>query len=160
MQFDFKDALAQGVRFNSSRTGSGGYGAMEMKTTTIPALVDVLPSWLKNRLIEFSCKCTNNGNNGSVVTVTGNKLAIRSNTELGVSYRYVEGTAIPYLTQSSDNRKRKRGHSGGNQEWWTRSPENGSWLYWCYTNASGNVSTSTSAEPQFNQYGLAPFGCL
>ena len=52
MQFDFACALSSYVRMNATATTAGGYGASEMKTVTLPALVEALPDWLKTRLKE------------------------------------------------------------------------------------------------------------
>lgn len=155
LQFDFKDELATAQRWHSGYDNT--YKTSEMKTTTLPALVNALPSWLKDRLKEFSVKVASNGN-GSIETVTGNKLALRSEVEIFGSCTYSksgEGSQIPYY-QTSANRVKKRGHSGSANAWWERSPLSGN------TDGACRVYSDGSAYNYYvtNANGLAPFGCL
>lgn len=157
MQFDFKDELASGNRMNSSNTNQGGYGQSEMKTTTLPALVNALPTWMQERLIEFSVLAAVGQGSATIETVTGNKLALRSEIEVFGKTSYSnagEGTAIPYYSQTQANRVKKRGHTGSSSNWWERSPD-GNNLF-CDVSRDGNA-TYDSAN---NEFGLAPFGCF
>lgn len=154
LQFDFKDQLATAQRWDAS---SNAYGTSEMKVTTLPALVNALPSWLKSRLIEFGVLVASNGN-GSITTVTGNKLALRSEVEIFGSTTYSksgEGSQIDYY-KTAANRVKKRGHSGSASIWWERSPTSGYTYYACFVYSDGSANNSTVA----NTIGLAPFGCL
>lgn len=158
LQFDFKDQLASGSRMNSSNTNSGGYGNSEMKKTTLPALVNTLPAYLRDLLIEFSCKSSAGGRSTTIMTVTGNKLALRSEVEIfGTTKKSAagEGSQIPYYT-TSDNRTKKRGHSGSYSPWWERSPQVNDSGYWCevYTSGTAYGTYATAAD------GVAPFGCI
>ena len=154
LQFDFKDELATGQRYDAS---SNAYGTSEVKTETLPALANALPSWLKNRLKEFDVLVASNGN-GSITTVTGNKLALRSEVEIFGSTTYSkagEGSQIDYY-KTSANRAKKRGHNGSIDDWWERSPVRDRSDYACIVYYNGTVT-------QYYVYvgpGLAPFGCL
>lgn len=159
LQFDFKDSLEAGNRINGSGVGNtSGYGDSEMKTVTLPALVNALPTWLKNRLIEFSVLASAGNQSSTIETVTGNKLALRSEIEvLGtVTNSFAgEGSQIDYYA-TQDNRKKKIGHSGSNGQWWCRSPYASSTTAFCRISNNGNANyagaTTTTA--------VAPFGCL
>ena len=158
MQFDFKDELATGNRMNATDTNSGGYGASEMKTTTLPALVNALPTWLKDRLLEFSVLASAGSQSSIINTVTGNKLALRSEVEIFGTTTHSkagEGSQIPYYTTSA-NRIKKRGHSGSASIWWERSPSGSNSANFCGVGSSGsaNINGASSA------YGVAPFGCI
>lgn len=153
LQFDFYEALATGVRMNSTNTTSGGYGGSEMYTATLPALVNALPSWLKNRLITFSVVARKGGSTVTQTeTVSGNKLALRSAKEL-FDTDTSEGSHLPYYN-SNGRRTKRRGYSGSSDYWWTRSAFSSSYFYTVlnYGNASSYHAT--------NEYGVAPFGCI
>ena len=159
MQFDFRDALSNGIRINSESTTVGGYGGSEMKTTTLPSLVNAMPSWMKNRMIEFSVLVGSGYSSFTLETVTGNKLALRSEIEIfGSSTRSVtgEGALLDYYT-SSDNIKKRMGHSGSVADyWWLRSPRKmGDSEFVCVRNGSSVYSNGARAVQ-----GVAPFGCL
>ena len=154
LQFDFKDALATGVRYDAS---SNAYGTSEVKTVTLPALVEVLPTWLKDRLIEFGVLVASDGN-GSITTVTGNKLALRSEVEIfpyAQSSKTGEGSQIDYY-KTSANRIKKRGHSGSANSWWERSPNPGATTNACHVSGDGSAYINSVSSTS----GLAPFGCL
>lgn len=158
VQFDFKDALEAGNKMNRGITNSGGYGASEMKVTTLPALVNALPSWLKDLLIEFSVLASAGSKSTTIDTVTGNKLALRSEVEIFNSNRYSpvgEGSQIPYYVDT-DTRKKKRGHDGEYNYYWLRSPVVNNTTAFCIITVDGGI-TSGSAN---GTRGVAPFGCI
>lgn len=158
MQFDFKDELATGARMNSSNTNAGGWGNSEMKTTTMPALVNALPSWLKGLLIEFSVLASAGSQSSTIETVMGNKLALRSEVEIFGSTTHAkagEGSQIPYYATAA-NRIKKRGHSGSAGSWWERSPTGNGSGYFCRVDPSGSARNGDASDA----YGVAPFGCI
>lgn len=156
MQFDFKDELASGNRMNASSTNSGGYKGSEMFKTTLPALVNALPVWLKDRLLEFSVLASAGSGSSTIETITGNKLALRSEIEIFGTRTYSqagEGTQIEYY-KTTANRVKKRGHNGSTSYWWERSPYGSS--YFCIVTSSGSASNYNADIT----YGVAPFGCI
>lgn len=158
MQFDFVDALAAGNRMNSSNTNVGGYGGSEMYTTTLPRLVNALPSYLRGLLIEFSCKASAGNTSTTINTVTGNKLALRSEIEIFGTTTYSvagEGSQIPYYTVPA-NKIKKRGHSGDIGFWSERSPVKSSSNFFCGVFTNGNAGGNNASTA----YGVAPFGCI
>ena len=162
MQFDFKDELAEKVRLSNVRSNTGGYGVTEMKTTTLPALVNATPDWMKSRMIEFSVLTgtTGAGGNPSVIeTVTGNKLALRSEKEVtNYSSGSVSGEGSQVaLYQKSGTKVKKLGHSGSNTGWWLRSPRTAGNIEFRYMTSNGSADSNV---PNNYSYGLAPFGCL
>lgn len=158
MQFDFKDALATGQRMNGTSTNVGGYGSSEMKTTTLPALVNALPSWLKSRLIEFSVLTSAGNKSSSIDTVNGNKLSLRSEAEIFDSVTYSangEGSQIAYYT-NANNRKKNKGHNGSLNGWLERSPNIYGTVAFCGVAYNGAVDWQDATTAN----GVAPFGCL
>lgn len=160
LQFDFKDALAQKVRINSTASNTGGWGSSEMKTVTMPALVSALPSWLSENLIEFSVlSASGGGSSETLVTVGGNKLALRSTNEvIGNTWWTIggEGTQLSYYTTAS-NRVKKLGKNGSADYWYSRSPRHNLSVQWMAIKPDGSDVGNYSAD---TAEGVAPFGCL
>ena len=154
MQFDFVEALATGQRMNASNTTSGGYGASEMCTTTLPALVDALPEWLKTRLTTFDVVA--NGGSSNVVTVADQKLALRSTMEIFGSKQnsQVEEGTQTQLYKLSYYRPKRKGYGGSTDYWWGRSVGSGG--FFCIVSGSGGTGSYSAS----GAYGVAPFGCI
>lgn len=165
MQFDFYESLSANVRMHSGSMTANKYGDSEMCTVTLPALVEELPDWLKDRLITFDVETVEG-------TVEGNKLALRSGYEVYGDYVY-NGAAISnekknegeahidwyrvWLLQNGTNKR--NGYNGSNNSgWWFRST----------AGATNNFQTAyiVGNPPYFNSYyntelrPVAPFGCL
>ena len=155
LQFDFKDSLGK-FRMNSTSSNSGGWASTEMKTTTLPSVVQALPSWLKNNLIEFSVAYTAGYPSNTVVYDTGNKLAFRSEMELyGLCSKAPadEGTQLNYYTTPAN---RITYYNGSTTAHYLRS---------CSKNDSGSFVVCNWSGGAFDdaataRQGIAPFGCL
>jgi hypothetical protein len=160
LQFDFACSLSVYVHMNATAATAGGYGATEMKTVTLPALAEALPDWLKTRLKTFSVLAGSGGTSVSgqtLETVTGNKLALRSGTELyGDGSQGVpgEGVPIPYYTAAADQRIKTIGINGSTNSWWLRSAYTGT--AFSLINANGGQTSANASD----RWWFAPFGCL
>ena len=158
LQFDFLEALATGQRMNPTNTNAGGYGASEMYTTTLPALVNALPAWLSGRLITFDVLASAGSQSSTIETVSGNKLALRSEVELFNSHpnsKDGEGAYIPYYTNNG-KRAKLRGYSGSAGYWWERSPYGSGGSSFCSVGTVGSADNGVAS----GAFGLAPFGCI
>lgn len=157
MQFDFLNSTTAQFRMNSSNTTTGGYGATEMKTVTLPAMAEALPAWLKSRLKTFSVLASAGGSSLTTIeTVAGNKLALRSEAEVFGSTTNSnpgEGTQAE-LYRAPAVRFKTKGVSGLTVYWWERSASSAS--YFCNVNNFGGASQYYAG----NAYGVAPFGCV
>ena len=153
MQFDFLDALAAGNRMNATSTNAGGYGESEMKTVTLPALEAALPSWLRGLLKTFSVKASAGSQSDTIETVTGNKLALRSEVEIFGTTTYSkpgEGAQVELYKRVS-----QRSKTTPSNLWWERSPNGSGSAHFCYVyNGSPNYGDAAYA------HGVAPFGCI
>lgn len=158
LQFDFACCTTKTFRMNSSNTTAGGYGATEMYTTTLPALAEALPSWLKSRLKTFSVLASAGGSDLTTIeTVTGNKLALRSAVEVfgaGGNGQPGEGTQVEYYNTPAEGRIKRAGISVSAASWWERSA--GSATYFCCVNTNGSANHINASTAN----GLAPFGCI
>lgn len=157
LQFDFLNSLVTPQRMNSTDTNVGGYGVSEMKTATLPALVNALPQWIKNRLITFSAPTSEGNQSSTIESVGNNKLALRSEYEIraSVSNSYREGEHVSYYN-TSNRYKKKLGNTGSNNAYWCRSPRKSD------SNGFASISSSgaSSGGSATMTYGIAPFGCL
>lgn len=155
-QFDFVEALATAQRMHSSNVNS--YENSEMVTTTLPALVAALPSWLQSRLKTFSVAVGTGGGTSTVDTVTGNKLALRSEIEIFGAPSYSpagEGYQIEWY-KAGGARIKRQGRIGTANSWWERSPAASDSSRFSIVNPNG-IAGNTKAS---TVYGLAPFGCI
>lgn len=154
LQFDFRQTLSQTFRMNDTSTNAGGFSDSEMRNVTIPALVDAMPTYLKDLLVTFSAVCGTGGGGKATITVNNNKLALRSYFEYFNNNIYAfpdnEGQYVSYY---DSNEKRAR-----NTVSWMRSPyaDNAKNYGYLSTNGGGYQTTSASST----SYGIAPFGCL
>ncbi len=158
LQFDFVEALAAGQRMNPTNSTTGGYGASEMATVTLPALAEALPPWLKARLLTFDVLASAGNKSSTIVTVSSNRLALRSEIELfGRTYNSFpgEGAQIDYY-KSSGARIKRQGYSGEDKYWLERSPITKYNGYYCYVTPGGGASYIDA----YVAYGFAPFGCI
>lgn len=167
LQFDFFELFPEKQRMAASSTNVGGYSATEMYTTTLPALVEALPSWLKTRLKTFSVVVTKGNQSTTLETIGNNKLALRSASEVratpNASYFAVsEGSEVQFYRATPDSasggtRYKYKAGTASMEGWLLRSPATNSTSYFGYINYSGTDSTST---PSSASYYLAPFGCI
>ena len=156
-QFDFMNCLNEGQRMSATNTNVGGYSATEMYTTTLPAMVEALPEWLKTRLKTFDVLVSAGNKSSTIETVGNNKLALRSEIELcnTTSYSFPgEGTLINRYRYTRPRQKTLT-RSGSTTYWWLRSPDKSSSVYF-----DTFASSINSTNPASNAYGLSPFGCL
>lgn len=161
LQFDFACCTSATFRMNPTTTTVGGYAESEMKNTTLPALAEALPSWLKSRLKTFSVLAGNGGASPAsqtVETVTGNKLALRSEVEVFGTHQYSpagEGEQVEYYKTPNAGRIKTMGVAGSALYWWERSASSNDTF--CSVSNRGDTHSGYYAS---YTYGLAPFGCI
>lgn len=169
LQFDFKDSLSNRLKMDfvienssSKPNNIGGYEVSKVNTSLIPALINALPSWLKERLVTFDIKTTVGGGSSTIVTSTGYKLALRSVTEIMGNVTYAingEGEQLAYYSESINNKRKKEGHGGSYEDYWTRTAYTGdSTQYVKIINNSNSMSTYPNGSGESRP--VAPFGCL
>lgn len=160
MQVDFAEQLEKPIRMHSSNTNSGGYGSSEMATTTLPALVTKLPSWLQSLMLTFSVLTSAGGNSDDIESVEGNKLALRSQMEVRGGHgnsKAGEGSAIAWYNTDNITRQKRRGRSGSTNTYWYRSPAGNTTQYAAVNRADASSDTTVNAS---TANGVAPFMCL
>ncbi len=166
-QFDFAEVVTGKVRLAGSNTNVGGYGETEMYTTTLPALAEALPSWLKTRMKTFDLLVGKGGQSTEIETVTGNKLALRSEVEvLGTTSKTPagEGNWIAWYSISGQTLKKgdARGIAGASspKEFWLRSPDKNGQYYFCYVAQVSTPYCNSASPVNTTSYYMCPFGCV
>ena len=169
-QFDFVQCFSSGANMNTTNTNSGGYSGSYMCTTAIPNAVNALPEWLRTRLKTFDVIVGVGGGSSEVETVSGNKLAIRSESEVCGSSTISApdgGTLIP-IYKYYRNKGRGINYDDqsyvGSDGWWLRDPRVGSTTEFCKINKSSPyVVSSIDARSSYYGYSsvmMALFGCI
>lgn len=168
-QFEFFEIVTEKERMVSSSTNVGGYSATEMYTTTLPAMVEALPTWLKTRLKTFNVLVGAGDQSSEIETVGNNKLALRSEVEVfGTSTHSAPGegtmTARNKLGKNAANKYRGGSFSYDNSLiWWLRSPSissNTKFVAAGFGSATGTSSAIAVDLYTSYSYGISPFGCI
>ncbi len=169
-QFEFFEFVTETQRMASSNTNVGGYSATEMYTTTLPAMAEALPEWLKSRMKTFSVLVGAGNGSSEIETVGNNKLALRSEAEVfGTSEHSAPGegteTARNKLGKKVPNKYKGGSFSGGaGLNWWLRSPSIGStekFVRATWGTATGDPAYAFPADYNASgTYGVSPFGCI
>jgi hypothetical protein len=123
-QFDFAENLAEKQPMSATATNVGGYDATNVYTSTLPAMYNVMPNWIKSRMKTFSVKASAGNQSSTIETIENNKLALRSEIEYVGSTDYSfagEGSQIE-LYKTVSNRIKPLGKGGSPFYSWTRSP--------------------------------------
>ncbi len=159
MQLDFCVQSQTTKRMGDSQSNAGGYAASEMCTTTLPLLAQSFPQWLSERMLEFDVTASD-GTPQGIETITGNKLALRSEVEVrGTATSSHEGEGTPvqwYSTADKMRQKRTSYASTSTGEWWLRSASASNATSFVTVNTSGGFTS----EYANRTYGVAPFLCV
>ena len=161
LQFDFTQYPDGLVIMNASNMNVGGYEASELYATVLPAMVQALPQWLRDRLISFPVRASAGNDSSTIVTVSGNKLALRSEVEIFGTTRYSkpgEGAQVEYY-RTAANRVKTRASTGNVGHWWERSPgpvAEGRNSAFCMVLSNGAPLYYGARS----DIGVTPFGCL
>ena len=161
LQFDFAEPVTTTQRMAPTNTNVGGYGATEMYTTTLPAMVEALPEWLQTRLKTFSVLTRAGNQSTEIVSVANNKLALRSYAEIfGGSSG--EGTRAEWYKRTEYNRRktssRAIGSTSSSEKYWLRSPNAANSSEFLAVQGDGSYTSATASTT--GVYYIAPFGCV
>lgn len=148
------DVLPTTRRMNASRTTSGGYEAMELRTYLSGTILPLLPAEVQAAIVEV--KKVQSTVSGGIVKdgqTTTEKLWIPSNHEVGLGTTY-ETTGAVYSSVFSSLVKRTKYRAGTVSDWWLRSAHNSTNT--TRVNESGNASYRAVPEAA----GVVPGFCI
>lgn len=144
LTFQMHDCYGTDYPMNSSNTNSGGWNSCAMRSTHLPAILNLMPAEVKAAIREVQKK-TSAGNQSSNIQTTNDKLFLLSEIEIFGSTTYSfagEGTQYDYY-QAGNSKVKKR--NGSAYEWWERSPNSRNSLSFCCVTA-GAGSTGIRAS--------------
>ena len=150
LTFQMHDCYTETKQMNSSNTNSGGWQNSAMRTTHLPAILNMMPAEVKAAIRDVQKK-SSAGNQSSSIQTTNDKLFLLSEIEIFGSTTYsFAGEGKQYDYYKAGNSKVKN-LSGSADSWWERSPYSSNSTAFCYVNSNGNADAYTAS----NSYGVA-----
>ena len=140
LTFQMHDCYDETKQMNSSNTNSGGWTNCAMRSTHLPAILNLMPAEVKAAIREVQKK-TSAGNQSSSIQTTNDKLFLLSEIEIFGSTTYSfagEGTQYAYY-QAGNSKFKNR--SGSANSWWERSPRSSTSASFCFVTSNGNASS-------------------
>ena len=138
LTFQMHDCYTETKQMNSSNTNSGGWQNSAMRTTHLPAILNMMPAEVKAAIRDVQKK-SSAGNQSSSIQTTNDKLFLLSEIEIFGSTTYSfagEGTQYAYY-QAGNSKVKNR--SGSADNWWERSPYSSGSTNFCRVNSKGNA---------------------
>ena len=146
LTFQMHDCYDETKQMNSSNTNNGGWTNCVMRSTHLPAILDLMPAEVQAAIREVQKK-TSAGNQSSSIQTTNDKLFLLPEIEIFGSTTYSfagEGTQYAYY-QAGNSKVKDRNRSASS--WWERSPRSSDSTHFCNVLSNGtatarNASTS------------------
>jgi hypothetical protein len=150
LTFQMHDCYTETKQMNSSNTNSGGWQNSAMRTTHLPAILNMMPAEVKAAIRDVQKK-SSAGNQSSSIQTTNDKLFLLSEIEIFGSTTYsFAGEGKQYAYYQAGNSKVKN-LSGSAYAWWERSPFSSNSTYFCIVSSNGDANANTAS----NSYGVA-----
>lgn len=150
LTFQMHDCYDETKQMNSSNTNSGGWQNSAMRTTHLPAILNMMPAEVKAAIRDVQKK-SSAGNQSSSIQTTNDKLFLLSEIEIFGSTTYsFAGEGKQYDYYKAGNSKVKN-LSGSANSWWERSPFSSSSTAFCRVDSGGYASASNASY----SYGVA-----
>lgn len=150
LTFQMHDCYTETKQMNSSNTTSGGWQNSAMRTTHLPAILNMMPAEVKAAIRDVQKK-SSAGNQSSSIQTTNDKLFLLSEIEIFGSTTYsFAGEGKQYDYYKAGNSKVKN-LSGSAYHWWERSPYSSISTYFCRVTSGGNAGADIAS----NSYGVA-----
>lgn len=121
LTFQMHDCYDETKQMNSRSTNSGGWTNCDMRSTHLPAILDLMPAEVQAAIREVQKK-TSAGSQSSSIQTTNDKLFLLSEIEIFGSATDSfagEGTQYAYYQAGNSTLKNRNGSAGN---WWERSP--------------------------------------
>ena len=151
LTFQLHDCYDETKQMNSTDTNSGGWTNCAMRSTHLPAILNLMPAEVKAAIREVQKK-TSAGIQSSSIQTTNDKLFLLSEIEIFCSTTYsFAGEGKQYDYYKAGNSKVKH-LSGSANIWWERSPTSSNSIAFCIVISRGGAS----ASPASYSYGV-PF---
>lgn len=150
LTFQMHDCYDETKQMNSSNTNSGGWQNSAMRTTHLPAILNMMPAEVKAAIRDVQKK-SSAGNQSSSIQTTNDKLFLLSEIEIFGSTTYsFAGEGKQYDYYKAGNSKVKN-LSGSAYHWWERSPISSTSTSFCIVTGDGYAYASAASD----SYGVA-----
>lgn len=150
LTFQMHDCYTETKQMNSSNTNSGGWQNSAMRTTHLPAILNMMPAEVKAAIRDVQKK-SSAGNQSSSIQTTNDKLFLLSEIEIFGSTTYsFAGEGKQYDYYKAGNSKVKN-LSGSAYIWWERSPHSSRSASFCRVVSTGDADADIAS----NSYGVA-----
>ena len=150
LTFQMHDCYTETKQMNSSNTNSGGWQNSAMRTTHLPAILNLMPAEVKAAIRDVQKK-SSAGNQSSSIQTTNDKLFLLSEIEIFGSTTYsFAGEGKQYDYYKAGNSKVKN-LSGSAHSWWERSPCSSYSTFFCFVNSDGDANANGASA----SYGVA-----
>lgn len=144
LTFQMHDCYTEAKQMNSSNTNSGGWQNSAMRTTHLPAILNMMPAEVKAAIREVQKK-SSAGNKSSSIQTTNDKLFLLSEIEIFGRTKYsFAGEGKQYAYYQAGNSKVKN-LSGSADVWWERSPFSGNSTAFCCVSSTGNADADNAS---------------
>lgn len=147
LTFQMHDCYDETKQMNSSNTNSGGWQNSAMRTTHLPAILNLMPAEVKAAIRDVQKK-SSAGNQSSSIQTTNDKLFLLSEIEIFGSTTYsFAGEGKQYDYYKAGNSKVKN-LSGSARHWWERSPWSSNSTGFCrvYSNGYADATGASASD--------------
>ena len=153
LTFQLHDCYGTTYPMNSSNTNSGGWNSCAMRSTHLPAILNLMPAEVKAAIREVQKK-TSAGNQSSSIQTTNDKLFLLSEIEIfGSNPNSFSGEGQQYAYYQAGNSKVK--HVAGIANWWwNRSPEYSDSTLFCAVRYDGYADWNLASESNGVPFGF------
>lgn len=153
LTFQMHDCYDETKQMNSSNTNSGGWQNSAMRTTHLPAILNMMPAEVKAAIRDVQKK-SSAGNQSSSIQTTNDKLFLLSEIEIFGSTTYsFAGEGKQYDYYKAGNSKVKN-LSGSANAWWERSPRSSASTSFCYVYSDGSAGAGIASNSRGVAFGF------
>lgn len=153
LTFQMHDCYTETKQMNSSNTNRGGWQNSAMRTTHLPAILNLMPAEVKAAIRDVQKK-SSAGIQSSSIQTTNDKLFLLSEIEIFGSTTYsFAGEGKQYDYYKAGNSKVKN-LSGSADKWWERSPGSSHSAYFCYVGSSGSAYANNASRSSGVAFGF------
>ena len=143
LTFQMHDCYTETKQMNSIETNSGGWTNCAMRTTHLPAILNMMPAEVKAAIRDVQKK-SSAGNQSSSIQTTNDKLFLLSEIEIfGSTTHSFAGEGKQYAYYQAGNSKVKN-LSGSTYSWWERSPRSSNSTTFCNVTINGSAAGAYS----------------
>lgn len=153
LTFQMHDCYTETKQMNSSNTNSGGWQNSAMRTTHLPAILNMMPAEVKAAIRDVQKK-SSAGNQSSSIQTTNDKLFLLSEIEIFGSTTYsFAGEGKQYAYYQAGNSKVKN-LSGSAYYWWERSPYSSNSTAFCFVISGGDANANDASYSRGVAFGF------